>query len=295
MPEPVKKKSVSADEMEEQLWAAIAAFEKILEAMPNDRASLEALLHAYEQVGDLTRAKDFLLRLGRVLVEEGDADGVLELAERIVQHADQDPEAAKLFVQIQSLVAAKEGYGAAAGSDTGRGLDESVTAQKSLGFSISDELSFAWNLLESGEISQDDYSRLVEDLTELSVGDRLVTVSLLHVLEARQFKNLERIISNVSKRCETPVVLLSSFDIPGDASKALPLEFSIRRGALVFDFVGTDALVVVLNPFSQQLRKDLESVLRRRCHYYMSFPSEFDLAIEKARVAAAAKPQDTKK
>ena len=59
---------------EAEIWNAIAAFEKILEAIPNDRISLETLIEAYEKVGDHTRAKEYLLRLANVLIDESDED-----------------------------------------------------------------------------------------------------------------------------------------------------------------------------------------------------------------------------
>ena len=52
---------------EAELWNAIAAFEKILEALPNDRVSLETLVGAYEKIGDYARSLEFAFRLTRVL------------------------------------------------------------------------------------------------------------------------------------------------------------------------------------------------------------------------------------
>ena len=83
----------SSKELEEEIWSAISAFEQILEAMPNDRASLEALAHAYEQIGDQTRGLDYLIRLTQVVLEEGDGgtagvDGVLtpeQVADAVIE------------------------------------------------------------------------------------------------------------------------------------------------------------------------------------------------------------------
>ena len=58
--QPEKK---SKEELEAEVWSAISAFEQILEAIPNDRASLEALSNTYEQIGDHTKAKEYMLRL----------------------------------------------------------------------------------------------------------------------------------------------------------------------------------------------------------------------------------------
>ena len=78
-----KPEKDSRPELEEKVWNAIAAFEQILEAMPTDRASLDALAHAYEQVGDHTKAKDYLIRLGNVIIQENDADAGQEILEKI--------------------------------------------------------------------------------------------------------------------------------------------------------------------------------------------------------------------
>ena len=44
-------------------------------------------------------------------------------------------------------------------------------------FNIANELPFAWKLLQSNEITQEEYSKLVQDLTEMSRSDAAVTVS----------------------------------------------------------------------------------------------------------------------
>lgn len=52
---------------------------------------------------------------------------------------------------------------------------------------------------------------------------------------------------------------------------------------MVFDFLGKEALVVILNPYDQQLRTSLEGMLKQKCHYFMALPSDFDKAITRAR------------
>ena len=52
------QKNVRSKE-ESEIWDAIGAFEKIIEALPNDHISIEALAVAYEQVGDHDRAKHY--------------------------------------------------------------------------------------------------------------------------------------------------------------------------------------------------------------------------------------------
>ena len=89
------KKDKSCD-VESEVWAAIAAFEQILEAMPNDRASLDALADAYEQIGDLAKAKEYLVRLGNVLVDEGDVAAAQGILEKVRGYAGEDEAAEDL-------------------------------------------------------------------------------------------------------------------------------------------------------------------------------------------------------
>jgi len=147
-------------------------------------------------------------------------------------------------------------------------------------------------LMEADLLTQEEYASVVQDLTEMSSGDPNSTVSVLHALEVRGFKGFERLINAVAKEYEMPFVRLSSFSVPNSALDMLPLKFMIRRGAMVFDFVGKDALVVLMNPYDEQLRQQVEALTQRRCHYYLTLPSEYDRVLTELKVARGMeKPQ----
>ena len=279
---------------EEEVWIAISAFEQILEAMPNDRASLEALSHAYEQIGDHTRAKDYLVRLARVVVDEGDAAGASQLAEQLNAYADEDSEVAGVRDTLVKRFAA----GDTTASDDAYAdslPDEQPEEPRYEAFNLADELSFAWALLESKQLTQDEYAAVVQDLTEMSSSEGKATVSVLHALELRAFKHLERLLVAVSKQTGAPIITLSLFDIQHRAITALPPDFMARRGAAVFDFIGNEALVAVMNPFDQKLRKSVGALLKRPCHFFMTLPSEFDAVALRARELLAKPEGESKK
>ena len=288
-------KSESHQGLEEEVWIAISAFEQILEAMPKDRASLEALSHAYEQIGDSTRAKDYLVRLGDVLLEEHDVDAARQVAEKLEHYGDEDPKVAELLRAVKELATRAEmATGYAVGEEQSHvAADDGGHLRQ--GFSMADELAFAWKLMEAGEITQDEYSSVVQDLTEMSTAESSTTVSVLHVLEFRSSKKLERIMVSVSAECGTPIISLGTFDFTSVAASVLPSEFMICRGTVVFDLIGEDALVVVMNPHDNQLKKDIGAMTGRTCHFFMSLPSEFDRALARVRdiKEVAAVQEDT--
>jgi hypothetical protein len=267
--------------LEEEVWNAIAAFEQILEAMPNDRASLQALCHAYEQIGDHTRAKDYVIRLVDVLVAEGDGEAAKRLSERLVAYSDGD----------SRVVDALNKLGAMGNNSDAAAAQDAPAPAKSLGaapaqgkaFSLAEELSFAWSLLEEKLLTQEEYGSLVQDLTELSARGSSQTISVLHALELRGYKGLERVLASVAKSCVTPLILLNRFDVPRAAMSLLPIDFMLRSGVLPFDFVSDDLLVVVMNPFDKQLRRTILDMTGRNCHFYLTIPSEFDATLSKIR------------
>jgi len=271
--DPEKKQSV--EDLEAEVWNAIAAFEQILEAMPTDRVSLQTLSDAYERVGDHTRAKDYLMRLANVLLDENDVDGAGGLLGRLAKYKDEDLEAAELIARIEALGPAT----AEAGAASNKASKEDDAAERHAAVNITSELAFAWNLLQARELTQEEYSRVVEQLSDASTANLLSTVSVLHVLQDQDYVSLPQVIAFAGKECSTPVVSLSSFELRPEAVSLLPLDFVVRRGALVFEVMGAHCLVAVMNPYDQQLRQDVESTSGRPCHFYIASPSEFDAAV----------------
>ena len=287
-------------DLESEVWNAIAAFEQILEAMPDDRSSLETLAHAYEHIGDQTRARDYLVRLGHVLLKEGDKASAAELRDKLSMY-EGDDDVAELLERIDDVApqapseappadgASAEAAGTPVEADADAEPDGQEGAMRQpidasrLAFRVADELSLAWALFEAGELTQEEYASVAQDLSEMSTGRRDLTVSVMHVLENRAFRNLERVLAYVSKTYSAPIVSLHCFDVQADAARLLPFEFIVRRGAFVFEAMKKDALVAVVNPADQRLRSDVEAVSGKHCHFYATLASEFDSAIARIK------------
>jgi tetratricopeptide (TPR) repeat protein len=285
MAEDTKKDPGS--QLEQEVWRAIAAFEQILEAMPNDIASLETLAHAYEQIGDHTRAKDYLVRLGDVLLGDGDHESAAHLLEKLNLYAKEDPRVAELISRIDK---AEKPRSESRPLVAGAGKLPSRDRRSKSGFGIQDELSLAWGLHERHELNREEYAAVVHDLTEMSTSDGMSTISVLHALEFRTAKNFDRIMNALSRRSSTPIISLNSFALPAEAMALIPAEFMVLRGVLCFGFVGPEALVVIMNPENKGLREEVSDLTGRRCHFFMTLPSEFDAAVRRIKTQLDEKP-----
>ena len=256
---------------ESEVWNAIAAFEKILEAIPDDRSSLETLFHAYEHIGDRARALDYLVRLVEVVTGEQDAETAAYIIEKLQEYGTSDGRIPGCLQSLRAVTSAVTTQPAP--------VEAAPMQDVPVKFRVADELSFAWRLFEAGEITQEEYAAVAHDLAELSVDGHLSTVSVLHVLEGRAFSGMERVMGFVSREAKTPIISLQSFDSHTGTAALLSREFMIRRGALVFDLLKEDALVAVMNPFDRTLRADIEKATGRACHYFMVLPRDFDAAV----------------
>lgn len=273
MPDPAHK----AADSEVEIWNAIAAFEKILEALPTDRVSLETLADAYEKVGDHTRAKDYVLRLARVLIDEADEDAARDLLRKIREYDTADPNVKAVIALIEHLQSEKVMADVLDTEGPGRRTPN-----------IANEIAFAWNLLQANKLSQEDYSRVVHDLSENSTKTSDIPVSTLHVLHDMNFPALNDILGFVATTCNTPVISLANFEFQPSVTNLAPLDFIVTRGVLPFEVMGNDLLVALLNPYDPQLLDDLNTLTGKTCHAYLVSAAEFDTLLDRLRKANAA-------
>jgi hypothetical protein len=290
-----QEKHPTGGDQESEVWSAIAAFEQILEAIPNDRTSLATLAHAYEQIGDLARAKDYTVRLADIVLGEADHQEAKNILPKLALYAVGDAAAEEALKRLQAFVETAGDVPGDAPRAEGKEKDKKesravvqspaakATASGRTSFNIANELPLAWNLLKANELTQEEYSNVVQDLTELFSTDAAVTVSVLHVLHDRSFKNLPKVLARLAKDCGTPIIAISNFELQPEAFSLLPLDFIVKRGVVLFDFFGDAALAVILNPYDKELMKDVEHIAGRKCFFYLTPPAEFDHAVGKLR------------
>ena len=258
---------------EGHLTGTIAAFQQLLEVIPDDPLALESLFEAYREAGEKAEALKYLDRLIAVLLQGGNTDVGNHLRSMLHHLTPEFPEVASRVAQLDVAL-----------HDAGRsdaGLEEPAEPTLRQKTDIQAELALAWRLFQAGELTQEEYASVAQDLTELSANDKLVTVSVLHVLQDRGSRNLERIVTFASRDSGLPLIPLNAFEAQPEAVKLLPRDFSVRRGVIAFELLGPDALVAVLNPYNRALRDEVTAMAGRPCHFYLALPVDFDALLER--------------
>jgi hypothetical protein len=264
---------------------ALQEFERILEVMPDDRGSLEAAIFAAEAAALPDKELTHRLALTQLLLLEGDLEAAEGHLSVLRDQADDARVADWLAVYDPAVAGGAAAQVAVTPSGGGEAAGAAAVAAGST-FDLSEEIDMAWRLHESQLLTEDEYAGLVSDLTEMSSQKDGGTVSVLHALEARVQKNLESILAHLQQVTRTPYISLAGFASRPELVPLLPEAFIEQRGAMVFDLLGKECLVAVLNPFSAALRQEVERRLGAACHYYLVRASDFDAAAERLREMA---------
>lgn len=260
---------------ESEVWNAISAFEQILEAMPEDRTALETLYEAYEHIGDRGQALQYVLRLGEVVLEEQDTAPIVWLYSEVQRLGSGNPKAEASMKRMEDLMVAN-----------GMPSPADIAPQKrrpQTKINIASEMSMAWNLLQVQVLTQAEYSTIVEDLTENSTKVFDVPVTVQHVLHDRTMPNQERVIEFLCRDSTLPFIRLPDFDLDAAPYNLLPMEYAERKGAIVFETMGSDALVAILNPYHYELRAEVEKEAKKKCHFFLVTAEDYDQCLTRIR------------
>lgn len=259
----------------EELQQTAAMLQQILEVIPDDLFTLRALYETFLKLELPEEAFDCLKRLDDDARALQNAEMMTFVFNQYTSIADEMPEVRKRMERLSEL---QRATGVA---------DGATSAKPSAGrkSDIESEMALAWDLFQDEQLSQEEYSNVLHDLTEMSASNVSVPVTVLHILQDRNFGRFERLMTHLCQKSGVPIIALSQFDEREELREVLPLDFISRNGALPFAQVGRDLLLAVLNPLDKVLIRRADELSGRRCHAYLVSPQEYDqrlAAIKKA-------------
>ena len=268
------------NESRDALDQNIEMLEQILEVMPDDLFTLRALYETSLKMEQPEKALETLSRLD-------DQARAAQNAEMIDFVLEQYRSIAEGSSDIQGRIARLEESKNVIGLMQEDPVQTAAPAQKPSGGAgrLDAEMALAWELFQDEQLSQEEYSNVLHDLTEMSSRAMDVPVTVLHVLHDRQFSRIERLVTHLCQKYEMPVMMLSRFEENEEICNLLPVEFTSRNGVMPFAKVGEELLVAVLNPLDQELLEEACGLSGRRCHPYLVTPDEYDLQLNKLKEA----------
>jgi len=262
----------------EELKQTAAMLEQILEVMPDDLFTLRALYETSLKLELPEQAFDVLKRLDDGARKANNADSIAFVLNQYASIVDEMPDVQPRMERLRELQMMADLRSSA------KPAPPPVVESKG----IESEMALAWDLFQDEQLTQDEYSNVLHDLTEMSSRQTNVPVTVLHVLHDRNFNRFDRLMTHLCQKSKAPIVSLSQFDEREDLRELLPLDLISRRGVLPFSRVGDDLLMAVLNPMDRDLVQNASNLTGRRCHIFLVTPDEYDQRLEQIRKALTA-------
>lgn len=266
---------------QEELQRTVEALEQILEVMPDDLFTLRALYETYLKLQLPEKALDSLNRLDDAARASQDAETITFVIDQYQSIEEEVPEVRKRIERLQELQMVSSL------------IDENVsgdeaTAPPAVKKGLEAEMALAWDLFQDDQLSQEEYSSVLHDLTEMSSNEMAVPVTVLHILHDRNFSRFERLMTYLCQKSDVPVMSLSQCEESEELRRMLPLDFMSHHGAIPFAQVGPDLQLAVLNPFDRELVDEVSRMTGCRCHPFLVTPQEYDQRLSAIRKALAA-------
>lgn len=281
------------DELNDQQWdvqETISMFEQILEVMPDDEMALRTLYDTYIMTGQREKAFQMLLRLGGLALNEKDDETATFFRSQYAEFEDlATPENQKFHDELlqafadQSDTMAPGGFGFGGDDDGINPLAAWTSEVLPAGEQKDAELTLAWKLFKADLLSQDDYSMVLQDLTDMSSKKLDVPASVLHVLHDRGYSRFSSIIGYLVRETATPFISLVHFDVQESVYNAIPMDYMRHRGAICFQQIDNELVVGLLNPLDKALREQLRMITGKKCHFYLVVPEEYDALLSKIK------------
>lgn len=262
---------------EQELQQTAIMLEQILEVMPEDFYTLRALYEISLKLELPEKAFNCLTRLDDLARGSRNEELMAFVLNQYTSIVDDVPDVQQRIERLQELQGVTDPGAKAAPA-------KSPDRRKSR---IESEMALAWDLLQEEQLSQEEYSNVLRDLTEMSSHEVSVPVTVLHILNDRNFSRFDRLMTHLCQKSGVPIMSLEQFDECEELRTILPLEFISQNGALPFAQVGGDLLLAVLNPLNKELIRRASELSGRRCHAYLVTPQDYDQRLTQIKKALA--------
>ena len=259
----------------EELQQTSVMLEQILEVMPDDLFTLRALYETSLKLELPEKALDCLKRLDEGALSFQNAEMIAFVLNQYSSIVDEVPEVQQRIERLQE-------WQMVADLMSGETLEQPPAERES---GLESEMALAWDLFQNEMLSQEEYSNVLHDLTEMSSQEVGVPVTVLHILHDRSFSRFEKLLTYLCHKSGVPIMVLSQFEEREELREVLPLNFISHNGAMPFAQVGADLLLAVLNPLDRGLILRATELSGRRCHAYLVTPQDYDQRLEQVKLA----------
>lgn len=264
--------------------ATVNELEEILQVFPDDTATMESLLIAYQQAGRNEDAFKIGLKLAEIMSSRNNWQRVRDISCSILELKPGDEKANILLDNANMALSREEADKPGTTSEekpeddhTADKTPKSTVKAKDLKPNISAELDLAWLLMQNGFINQQQYKSAVSALTEnRGVTNQQTNFSILPEISNLDGIDITDIMGFLVQQTRRPYLDISRFELDQQITELIPAAKCRVIGILPFSRLGNEFMAVTLNPLNKDLLKDVSACLGGKTHFYLCDPASLE-------------------
>ena len=259
----------------------------ILELMPGDAGTLNSLVFTYIQLGNITTAENYAVKLHESLQRLGEPEIIIDYARQYLDSVPDSIVFQKLSVgsvlvndnQYNNEPIGAEGQ---ANSNNFSGPDRdffesSIGTLDELAMQLTAELELS-DVLKSKKVITDEQSdkaisSLIDNSSQPNISCPLTFLNELSIID---HVNIDKVLSLMSHQYSIPFIKVSQFSVDESLNKIFGHEISKKLGIVTFSMFKNEPLVAISNPIDIELKETLSSVAGVKIHFYLTSPEEIN-------------------
>lgn len=283
------------DSDKKKLLDSALIYEQVLEKIPDDKFSIEALVDIYVEVGDDKKVAELNSRLKKI-----DSGEKLEVVEpkkesvRQVQIKVSSSNQKKRKVKLNSRPSVSDPV-PPSWRRKSQGIDEikQTKALADLVFTMQNSLKSQVDLLISlfdvEVLSKKQFSSVMYELADHKFSrDPQKPKMVMHMLEKCSGVELEKVYYFLSRKTNMPYIDLSVMPYNEKLSSLFPASLVYNQGIVIFKKISTEYCIAVLNPLNIELMEETAALLNENVHFYLTSAKEFDQFLDKRKFKSSS-------
>ena len=281
MPTDIEKKN---------LLESAKIYEQVLEKMPGDEFSIEALIDIYEKIEDHDKVNELKSRLEKI--ESGEkvkpVTNTIKSRTSSFSISVNTNKASNRKVNLKARPSISDPV-PPSWRKKSQELDQ-IKMTKALSdlvftlqYSLKSQVDLMVRLFHVELLSRQQYSKIVYQLSEHKFSRNPAKPQMVvHMLEACSGVEMEKVQYFLSRKSRLPYLDISLIEFNKKLYELLPETLIFNHGIVIFKRVAKDYCIAVLNPLNNELMVKTAYLLGSNVHFFITSADEFDKYLRKA-------------
>jgi hypothetical protein len=277
----------------QQLLRTVEMFEAITDSQPEDYQSFEILKEAYNKLGRQADSLRISKKLASIYVNLGQISQAILEYEGILQECPSDASAISALAELAAKTSKINVPVHSAAPSLAEDSKPTPSAGAPAGAPVStdlDDLACESDRILANALGAEKFltpqaaAPMLQRLKALraNAADRSQPLSLCHLMANEQFAKMEDILMVLSDKSGLPYLPLSIYDVDRDIASLLPADWCWKFCVVPFDSISRSVLIATANPFAQEVRQRITTLLKQNVFWYVSSPMEIVGALQRA-------------